>query len=335
MFPSVGDCKATKADSDGSLTLPASCEILSKLYANHGVRIRMVRRRPQREKIPSVRQLIEQLAKKHDQLLAQEMAERLKSSSSTSTVPLSSSELFYGNELSHHEFTEDITTGDTVTFDRERDKQKLKELDVGNRHMINRGGINRKAANFDKVTYDYEREEQHPVGNSVSSLKQFPLRTNGLKNNSLRGEQYFNHRNSAGREDDLVAMGTLWSPGQAQTRSSYISTSSCKSSNGTCTSSAATTTGTLPIRRSLNLSTSCSTRQLLTSSTSQPNATAFALSSMGNVKSSREVEPRYADPLAGAPSLFQQRLMELAALEAETVRWEKAKKVKKKSKQDS
>lgn len=256
-------------------------------------------------------------------------------SSSTSTVPLSSSELFYGNELSHHEFTEDITTGDTVTFDRERDKQKLKELDVGNRHMINRGGINRKAANFDKVTYDYEREEQHPVGNSVSSLKQFPLRTNGLKNNSLRGEQYFNHRNSAGREDDLVAMGTLWSPGQAQTRSSYISTSSCKSSNGTCTSSAATTTGTLPIRRSLNLSTSCSTRQLLTSSTSQPNATAFALSSMGNVKSSREVEPRYADPLAGAPSLFQQRLMELAALEAETVRWEKAKKVKKKSKQDS
>lgn len=78
MFPSVGDCKATKADSDGSLTLPASCEILSKLYANHGVRIRMVRRRPQREKIPSVRQLIEQLAKKHDQLLAQEMAERLK-----------------------------------------------------------------------------------------------------------------------------------------------------------------------------------------------------------------------------------------------------------------
>lgn len=47
------------------------------------------------------------------------------------------------------------------------------------------------------------------------------------------------------------------------------------------------------------------------------------------------VEPRYSDPLAGAPSLFQQRLMELAALEAETVRWEKAKKVKKKSKQDS
>lgn len=76
------------------------------------------------------------------------------SSSSTSTVPLSSSELFYGNELSHHEFTEDITTGDTVTFDRERDKQKLKELDVGNRHMINRGGINRKAANFDKGMFD-------------------------------------------------------------------------------------------------------------------------------------------------------------------------------------
>ena len=47
------------------------------------------------------------------------------------------------------------------------------------------------------------------------------------------------------------------------------------------------------------------------------------------------VEPKYSDPLSGASPSFQQRLMELAALEAETVRWERTKKVKKKQpKQD-
>ena len=46
------------------------------------------------------------------------------------------------------------------------------------------------------------------------------------------------------------------------------------------------------------------------------------------------VEPKYSDPLSGATPTFQQRLMELAALEAETVRWERTKKVKKKPKQD-
>jgi hypothetical protein len=47
------------------------------------------------------------------------------------------------------------------------------------------------------------------------------------------------------------------------------------------------------------------------------------------------VEPKYSDPLSGAPGSFQTRLMELAALEAETVRWERTKKVKKKTtKQD-
>lgn len=62
-----------QAEGAEGLQLPAGCELLSKLYANHGVRIRMVRRNRQREKIPTVRQLIERLAKKHDQLLASEM----------------------------------------------------------------------------------------------------------------------------------------------------------------------------------------------------------------------------------------------------------------------
>ena len=51
--------------------------------------------------------------------------------------------------------------------------------------------------------------------------------------------------------------------------------------------------------------------------------------------SSVAVEPKYSDPLSGATPSFQQRLMELAALEAETVRWERTKRVKKKpAKQD-
>ena len=43
-------------------------------------------------------------------------------------------------------------------------------------------------------------------------------------------------------------------------------------------------------------------------------------------------EPKYSDPLVGAPPTFQQRLAELAAIEAETIRWEKARKMKKKPK---
>lgn len=46
-------------------------------------------------------------------------------------------------------------------------------------------------------------------------------------------------------------------------------------------------------------------------------------------QNSRE-EPRYSDPIVGASPSFQQRVAELASLEAETLRWEKARKVKKK-----
>ena len=44
-------------------------------------------------------------------------------------------------------------------------------------------------------------------------------------------------------------------------------------------------------------------------------------------------EPKYSDPLIGAPASYQQRLIELGALEGDTVRWERTKRLKKK-KQD-
>lgn len=45
-------------------------------------------------------------------------------------------------------------------------------------------------------------------------------------------------------------------------------------------------------------------------------------------------EPKYADPIAGSPPSFQSRLAELASLEAETVRWERLRKLKKKPRDD-
>jgi len=44
------------------------------------------------------------------------------------------------------------------------------------------------------------------------------------------------------------------------------------------------------------------------------------------------VEPKYADPIAGSTTTFQARLSELASLEAETVRYERMKKMKRKTK---
>ena len=47
------------------------------------------------------------------------------------------------------------------------------------------------------------------------------------------------------------------------------------------------------------------------------------------------VEPKYADPLSGAPPTFQQRIAEINALEQETIRTERARKFKKKTKSET
>ncbi|KAK7501067.1 hypothetical protein BaRGS_00007552 [Batillaria attramentaria] len=189
----------------------------------------------------------------------------IESSSSTPTVPFSSSELLYGNDVTsrHQVGSDDVLAGELGTWGG--DKQKLKELEVGNRRPTSRNSTSRKVPNFDKVAFDRDREELRPIANSLPP-KQNPLRANG-------------------RDEDLVAMGTLWSPSQLQARGSSTATSSSKSTSATNSASGG-------------------------------------------------VEPKYSDPLVGAPPTFQQRLMELAALEAETVRWERTKKVKKKPKQD-
>ena len=44
-------------------------------------------------------------------------------------------------------------------------------------------------------------------------------------------------------------------------------------------------------------------------------------------------EPKYVDPLMGAPPSFNTRVAEIASLESETLRWERSKKSKKKNKE--
>ena len=75
-------------------------------------------------------------------------------------------------------------------------------------------------------------------------------------------------------------MGTLWSPSQLQTRGSSTTTSSGKSTSAPNSGGGYATSGTLPIRRPINLSTSTSTRQLLHHSTAPSS---FGNAGMGNV----------------------------------------------------
>ena len=92
------------------------------------------------------------------------------SSSSTPTVPLSSSELLYGNgEGSGRSGPgqghggEDVAAGDIGAWDhRTHDKQKLKELELhGNKRPPSRNNSNRRVPNFDKGQYIGFLTESH------------------------------------------------------------------------------------------------------------------------------------------------------------------------------
>ncbi|KAL8625708.1 hypothetical protein ACOMHN_043983 [Nucella lapillus] len=275
-------------------------------------------------------------------------------SSSTPTVPLPGSDLLYGGGNGSSSAGGGEAGGgaggrpsggqggeegewDHRGTPHHGDKPRLRELDLhGNKGPPSRNNANssnnRKVPNFDKVPFDREREELRPLGSSLGPAKQSPLRANGIKNNLLRADQYLSSQRTNGRDDDLVAMGTIWNPSQLQTRGSSTGTTSSGKSTSAPTASNGGG-GTLPGRRPVSLSTSTSTRQLLHHQSGGGgfgNAGGFGSS----VRVVKEVEPKYSDPLTGASPTFQQRLMELAALESETVRWERTKKIKKKPKAD-
>lgn len=82
-----------------------------------------------------------------------------------------------------------------------------------------------------------------------------------------------------GREEDIVAMGTLWSPGQLQNRSSIsiAATASNKSNNSGFNNSIVAST-TFPLKRSVNAPTNISSRQLSNNNAVFPSS---SLSSTG------------------------------------------------------
>ncbi|XP_076462312.1 uncharacterized protein LOC143294740 [Babylonia areolata] len=351
--PVEGADRRVRVDPDGTLHLPAGCDLLTHLYANHGVRVRLVRRPPppKREKIPTVRQLIDHLSHKHQLLLSSDTDLASKSSSSTPTVPLSSSQRVYGSgdgagPSPHPGSSQEVVGGGIVGWEhRTNDLQKLKELDI-------HGSSTRPLSNRkEKGPVDQCQGEVRPLASCVSGSKQLPQRANGIKNNVLRADHIHSQRSchgATGQEEDLLAMGTLWSPNpqlhirgsasiaaasNSTTTTAIITSSASHSSSKSLSNSIVNGSGsgsgvftspsaTLPARRPVPGATS-------TLHTVHPSSAVTALA-MGNVVKSKDADPKYSDPVPGAPPSFQQRLMELAALEAETVRWERSKKVKKK-----
>ncbi|XP_041357167.1 uncharacterized protein LOC121374232 isoform X3 [Gigantopelta aegis] len=346
---------------DGSIHIPAGSNYLLRLYSNHGVRVRMVHRNHS-QKIPTVRELIERLSKKHEKLLLEEMerskAEKhksrsmrnsplrkiygkrcsysllgenkylafrnrpqsannghVRSSSSTPTVPYTAADLAYSDV---NKQAGDLTTTDLVCFDREKEKNKFREFDASNRQHSGKNN-SRRSISLEKVNFDNDKDELRPIKNTFSTNKQNQGRPNGLRGNFIRTDQLLNPKNnvsfqSVGREpEDLIAMGTIWSP-NVQQRSSTTTTASTKS---LALPPSYNTLAAQPIRKGPN------------GLTARP-----LLGSQNQSTSKKEVEPRYSDPLTGAPASFQQRLIELSSLESETIRWERTKKIKKKSKAD-
>ncbi|XP_041357170.1 uncharacterized protein LOC121374232 isoform X6 [Gigantopelta aegis] len=312
------DDKEPMLNVDGSIHIPAGSNYLLRLYSNHGVRVRMVHRNHS-QKIPTVRELIERLSKKHEKLLLEEMerskAEKHKSSSSTPTVPYTAADLAYSDV---NKQAGDLTTTDLVCFDREKEKNKFREFDASNRQHSGKNN-SRRSISLEKVNFDNDKDELRPIKNTFSTNKQNQGRPNGLRGNFIRTDQLLNPKNnvsfqSVGREpEDLIAMGTIWSP-NVQQRSSTTTTASTKS---LALPPSYNTLAAQPIRKGPN------------GLTARP-----LLGSQNQSTSKKEVEPRYSDPLTGAPASFQQRLIELSSLESETIRWERTKKIKKKSKAD-
>ncbi|KAJ8305462.1 hypothetical protein KUTeg_016007 [Tegillarca granosa] len=156
--------------------------------------------------------------------------------------------------------------------------------------------------------------------------------------------------------DDLIAMGTIWSPNvqqnqqqqQQQQQIPYKNSSSHTSSansmtntilnNGssskflTANSAGGSTSSTAigqPQLRKNNVINSSGVKSIMVN-----NAPFSGVKNNLRDRDSKEIDPKYIDPIVGSQASFQQRIMELSALESETIRYEKTKRLKKKVKQD-
>ncbi|KAH9487713.1 hypothetical protein Btru_069470 [Bulinus truncatus] len=200
--------------------------------------------------------------------------------------------------------------------------------------------IRDKRASFpfiEKAFNDREREEKSL--NSLATGKPASLKNINIRNSLIKGEQLLSFRtsgtsnsiNTASESDEVMSMETFLS-----------SSISCVASHVPAMSTS--TKSALPhgIPNFNNLCTNNLLQRkpvVMTTAGMKQNpgygyngiSNGLTVKQFGSGFSNKE-EPKYGDPLSGATASFQQRLMELAALEAETIRWERTKKVKKKNK---
>lgn len=248
------------------------------------------------------------------------------SSSSTPTVPYSTADILYGNEVRQSPQVDDIRQNSFIDYNP-KDRERLGSRDLSDqsgRRPGSKGG-SRKSLSIEKVSFGKESEDNlRPILPSSKQTNQY--RPNGLRSSLLKGEPLFSSRShTSGKDaDELIAMGTIWSPGAQQSQQPPQ-----KNHSGPSQSAPGKTVST---GTGSNSSTTLSQTRKYGSNVKPIMVQNAPASSMKN--NIKDVEPKYTDPLVGAPASFQQRLMELSALEAETVRYERSKKVKKKVKQD-
>ncbi|XP_069127073.1 uncharacterized protein [Argopecten irradians] len=249
-------------------------------------------------------------------------------SSSTPTVPYSTADILYGNEVRQSPQVDDIRQNSFIDYNP-KDRERLGSRDLSDqsgRRPGSKGG-SRKSLSIEKVSFGKESEDNlRPILPSSKQTNQY--RPNGLRSSLLKGEPLFSSRShTSGKDaDELIAMGTIWSPGAQQSQQPPQ-----KNHSGPSQSAPGKTVST---GTGSNSSTTLSQTRKYGSNVKPIMVQNAPASSMKNNIKDGKLEPKYTDPLVGAPASFQQRLMELSALEAETVRYERSKKVKKKVKQD-
>ncbi|XP_052059004.1 uncharacterized protein LOC127699443 isoform X9 [Mytilus californianus] len=238
-------------------------------------------------------------------------------SSSTPTVPYSTTDILYGNEVRNSPQLDEIRQNSFIEYSKDKDRLSSNNLvDFNNRRPASKSGT-RKSLSIEKVNFNKESDDNlRPILPSPGKNGN-QYRPNGLRNGLLKGDPLYGSRGVVvpyyGREsDDLIAMGTIWSPNTgAQKNSGSNSANGIQNVTGKSVSMVASNSSTTVARKNV--------KPIMVQNSSSHGRSNF-----------KEVEPRYTDPVIGAQPSFQQRLMELSALESETIRYEKSKKVKKK-----
>lgn len=288
-------------------------------------------------------------------------------SSSTPTVPYSTADILYGSEVNGRNQSDDTRSNGTGEGEKTggiiRQRSKELELHLNNRRPSSKSA-SRKSLSIDSaVAFDREKEDTMKSASSTlpPTKSSNHFRPNGIRSNLLKGDPLLSSKPngaappSSGRDqDDLVAMGTLWNPNTAQQNSStpvlpstqqQQQQQSAASGGSSRSNSISNNTNSNSYPSKVVQSTSSLQSSMSSSNNTMTPQRKYASNNVrpimvqnNNVSGKKinlkeQEEPKYTDPMLGAPASFQQRIIELGALEGDTVRWERTKKLKKK-KQD-